>query len=61
MSELYENIKKFRKERHWSQEELSSKMGYSGKSMISQIERGKVDLTQSRIQQFANVFGITPD
>ena len=61
MLDLYVNIKKLRKEKGWNQEELSERMGYSGKSMISKIERGEVDLTQSRIKQFSEVLGVTPD
>lgn len=61
MAELYKNIKKLRQQKGWSQEYLAELMGYSGRSMISKIERGEIDLTQSRIKQFADIFNISPD
>jgi len=51
---LYERIKERRKELRMSQEALAIKMGYSDKSMISKIEKGKVDLSSSKVEQFAN-------
>jgi len=60
MIKLYENIKYYRKLNNWSQEELAKKMGYTDRSMIAKIESGKVDLAQSKIIDFANVFGIEP-
>ena len=60
MDELYKNIKRFREAQDMSQEELALKAGYSGKSMISRIESGQVDLTRSKIIQFAEIFGVTP-
>lgn len=60
MLELYTNIKKERLAHGWTQTELSTKMGYSDKSMIAKIENGKVDLSQSKIVAFSKVFGCTP-
>jgi transcriptional regulator with XRE-family HTH domain len=60
MLPLYKNIEKLRKENKWTQEELSSRMGYTDRSMIAKIESGKVDLSQSKILEFANVFGVMP-
>lgn len=57
---LYENIKKFRKQMNLSQEELAKRTGYTDRSSIAKIEKGLVDLTQTKIKQFADVFGITP-
>jgi repressor LexA len=56
---LYENIKKFRKQMQISQEELAKRTGYTDRSSIAKIERGSVDLSQSKIQQFADVFGVS--
>ena len=53
MLNLYQNIKKYRLERHLTQTELAEKTGYSDKSMIAKIENGKIDLPQSKIEQFA--------
>lgn len=36
-----------------SQEELAKKVGYSGKSMVAKVEKGLVDLSQSKIMDFA--------
>lgn len=60
MLELYRNIKKRRTELGISQQELSDKVGYSGKSMISKIERGEVDLSTTMIKKFAVALETTP-
>jgi len=57
MLKLYENIRKLRKENGWTQEQLAQRVGYD-RSMIAKIETGKVDLSQSKILEFANVLGI---
>lgn len=57
MLDLYVNIKMQRQLKGWSQAELAKRVGYSDKSMISKIESGKIDLYQSQIQAFADVFG----
>ena len=60
MLKLYENIKKLRLDRGWTQDELASRAGYTDRSSIAKIERGVVDLPQSKIKQFADIFGVTP-
>lgn len=60
MLDLYKNIKVKRKELHMTQAELAEKMGYADKSMISRIEKGEIDLQQSKIVAFAKIFNITP-
>lgn len=57
MLDLYVNIKLQRQLKGWSQAELAKRVGYSDKSMISKIENGKIDLYQSQIMAFADVFG----
>lgn len=59
MLKLYENIKENRVAKGWSQAELARRVGYSDKSMISKIEKGVIDLSQSQIKKFADVFGIS--
>lgn len=59
MLELYKRIKDERLRHGMTQTELAEKIGYSDKSMISYIENGKVDLTQSKILLFAEVFGVS--
>ena len=60
MIPLYKNIKKRRIKLKMSQDELAKKMGYADRSMIAKIEAGKVDITQSKIEQFAHVLQIVP-
>ena len=60
MLELYENIRKYRKELGMSQAELAKKTGYNDRSSIAKIERGDVDLPQSKIILFANALNVSP-
>ena len=60
MLETYENIKRLRKLNKWTQEELAARMGYSDRSAIAKIETGNVDIPQSKIIEFAKVFGVEP-
>ena len=53
MLELYKNIKRRRLELEMTQSDLARKLGYSDKSMIAKIEKGIVDLSQSKITAFA--------
>lgn len=60
MLDLYKNIKKRRLELDMSQQELAEAVGYKGKSMISQVEKGLVDLPESMIIKFADALYTTP-
>lgn len=60
MSTLCKNIKNRRIELGLSQSELADRVGYSDKSMISKVERGVVDLSQSKILSFATALECTP-
>lgn len=60
MLKLYENIKDFRKAAKMTQEELASRTGYTDRSSIARIEKGEIDLPQSKIKQFAEALGTTP-
>ena len=57
---LYVNIKTLRKNANMTQEELARLTGYTDRSSIARIERGEIDLSQSKIMQFARVLGTTP-
>lgn len=57
---LYENIKRKREELRMTQAELAVKTGYADKTMISKIEKGVIDLPQSKIQLFADALNTTP-
>ena len=60
MLQLYKNIKNRRTELHLTQSELADKMGYADKSMIAKIEKGLVDLPQSKILSFEEALETTP-
>lgn len=52
-------IKDRRNELGWSQRELAAKMGYSSNTTVTKIEQGKVDVSQERLEQFAQVLGVS--
>jgi transcriptional regulator with XRE-family HTH domain len=54
-----ERIKARRVELGWSQRELAERMGYKNHSVVARVEAGKVDLPQSRLDQFAKVLGLS--
>lgn len=60
MLELYKNIKRRRQQLKMTQTDLALKMRYADKSMIAKIEKGNVDLPQSKILAFANALETTP-
>ena len=60
MLQLYENIKTHRKAAKMTQEELARRTGYTDRSSIARIEKGEIDLPQSKIKQFAEALGTTP-
>jgi transcriptional regulator with XRE-family HTH domain len=57
---LYENIRKYRLMANMSQSELARRTGYTDRSSIAKVEKGLVDLSQSKISQFASALGVTP-
>ena len=56
---LYENIKRLREEKGLSQDALAKLTGYTDRSSIAKIEKGQVDLQQSKIELFAKALGTT--
>ena len=56
---LYENIKKRRQALNMSQQALAEAVGYSGKSMVSQVEKGMIDLPSTMITKFAKALDFT--
>lgn len=60
MLELYKNIKKLRIELGLSQDALAKLTGYTDRSSIAKIEKGEVDLQQSKIVLFAQALNTTP-
>lgn len=59
MLDLYKNIKRLREEKGLSQEMLAKLTGYTDRSSITKIEKGQVDLQQSKIELFAKALGTT--
>ena len=55
-----QKIKSRREELGLTQEELAKKLGYKSKSSINKIEMGKNDITQSRLNDFANALDCSP-
>ena len=53
-----EIIRALREKQGMSQEALASRLGYKDRSSIAKIESGKVDLNQSRLERFAEVFRV---
>lgn len=56
----YENIKKLRKARGWTQTELGEKIGVS-KNSISAWEQGKSEPKGESLSKLADLFGCTTD
>lgn len=59
MLELYKNIKKYRLENKMTQDELARQTGYTDRSSIAKIEKGDVDLPQSKILLFASALNVS--
>ena len=55
---IYERIRMLRESMGMSQEELAHKCGYTGRSMISRIEAGQVDLQVSKLMLIAAALGV---
>lgn len=60
MHKIYSNIKARRLELNMSQSALAEKTGYSDKGMISRIENGQIDISYSKILDFAKALLTTP-
>ena len=60
LAEIGNRIKELRLKKGYTQEELAKKMGYTSRSTINKIEKGIVDISQSKIIDFANALNTTP-
>ena len=58
--ELGKRIKVLRLKCNYTQEELAQKTGYTSRSSINKIEKGLVDIPQSKVSEFASALGVTP-
>lgn len=53
-----EIIRTLREKQGMTQTELAARLGYTDRSSIAKIETGKVDLTQSKLQQLMEIFRV---
>lgn len=58
---LSERIRNRRKELKMSQEELANLSGYTDRSTISRIEKGLIDLTESKIIAISKALNVSPE
>lgn len=58
---MYDRIRQLRTEQGMSQEDLARKVGYKGRSMIARVESGQVDISQTKIQAFAQALNTSVD
>ena len=58
--ELGNRIRILRLNNKFTQDELAQKVGYTSRSSINKIEKGLVDIPQSKIAEFAEALGVTP-
>ena len=59
MQTMYDRIRELRIKNRMSQNDLAIAMGYKDRSMISRIEKGEIDLQQSKIIAFSKILGTT--
>lgn len=57
---IYDRIRMLRMNKGMSQDELAKRCGYEGRSMISRVESGRVDLPLSKVDLFAKALGVSP-
>lgn len=60
LKDLGLTIRKLRIERGLTQEELAIKSGYSNRSAIARIEKGEIDLPESKIKSISNALNVSP-
>lgn len=54
-----DKIRQRRQEKGWSLRELSRRMGYANQSTVARIEKGEIDIPQSKVVKFAEVLGVS--
>lgn len=55
---IYDTIRDYREERQWSQEQMAERLGMS-KNGYAKIERGEVTLNLERLEQIAQILGVS--
>lgn len=56
---IAQNIKQWRLKKGWSQQELAQRAGYTDRSTIASIEKGRISLSYEKMAVFADLFGTT--
>lgn len=56
---MYDRIRERRIELGMTQDDLAKAVGYKDRSMITKIEAGSVDLSQTKVAKFAEVLNVT--
>lgn len=57
---IHERIKNLRKDKGLTQAELAELAGYKSHSAIAKLEKGDLELPSSKIERFAEIFGVSP-
>ena len=57
---LGERIKALRLKFNLTQEELAKNLGYTSRSTINKIEKGLIDIPQSKVNQLSQIFNVSP-
>ena len=54
------NIRRFREEKGWSQEELRKRVRWKSKTMVSQLENRQTGVGPQTLRKLSKVFGKDP-
>lgn len=57
---VYERVRNARLNRGLSQLELAEKLGLTSKAAVSKIENGKCDISTTKLNDIANILGVSP-
>lgn len=60
MESIGQKIKDLRNRLGMTQDELAQKVGYSSRTTINKVEKGVIDLSESKIMAFAKALNATP-
>lgn len=55
-----ERIRNLRQKLGLTQEELAKRAGYTSRSTINKMEKGLIDITQSKFVRLSKILGVTP-
>ena len=55
-----DRIRETREKRGLTQQQLAEMVGYTNRSSIAKVEKGMVDLSETKIAAFAKALNVTP-